>query len=176
MISLSQSTRVSNENLDLHKFPISFLERWKDLQFDGSIEALDLGVETMVSYATQWLESKTDEERKAALEELECASFATSLELRKTLAYIPGRLSIVPLEIGNFLFEAVSQFLLYTHNDIKWAILRGVKLLRKCCSDILEISDLSKEEIAYREWVTLYLFHHLIPYSNDVFYENMPHR
>ena len=141
---------------------IKFRNRWADLQFDGTIDLLNHGIETMTLYAKLALESKTVGERDAALEELECASFATSHELRKILAYIPGRFGKISFDAGALLFDAVSQFLLYTHNDIKWAIARGVGL-----TSVINNPNVTPEEVAYQEWVTPHIFHHLIPYMAE---------
>ena len=150
----------------------SFFCRWADIQFNGSLEAVDQGIEAMVDFARVIMENPDHNSTDDAIDDLECAAFATIRELRKILALYPKRIACLPFDGGLLLFCAVSQFFPFPSKTLQSAIVSGAELAENCSLDILNSSDLSEEEISYRIWITPRIICHLIPDASDDDLEN----
>ena len=125
-------------------------ERWADIQFDGTLEAIDQGIEAMVNLAKVALENQDRSIRENAMDDLEGAAYATTCELRKALALDSTRVAALCFDPGHLLCAAVGQYLPYLPNDVQKTIVAGAELAQKCILGVLSVNELSEVELRYR--------------------------
>lgn len=138
------------------------IDRWADIQFDGTLEAIDQGIEAMVNFAKGAMDNQYRSIRENAMDDLEAAAYATTRELREALALNPTRVAALCFDPGHLLCAAVGQYLPYLPNDVQKTIVAGAELAEKCTLGILNADELSEIELHYREWVIPYLTRHMI--------------
>lgn len=144
-----------------------YFNRWADIQFDGTLEAVDHGIEAMVYLAQLITQEQNPEIVECAAEELECTAYWTACNLRTILAFYPTRCTHLTFNPSHILNSAIGQYLPYLPKDALKAINLGVELATKC-TDTLPLQELSECERDYRTWVTPHLINHLV-FSGYIF-------
>jgi len=141
-----------------------FKSRWDMHVRQGILSRVDEGIAAMVSLSHQAMSSNGDE-RLEALDDLEAAAFATTLELQKLLAFKPGRRMQYPFDPGRLLVNAVRQYTVHFQASIRQAILDGAVQGRRCVLDDLKDEDVLPAERCYLEWVTVAIKRHLVLFN-----------
>lgn len=139
-----------------------FFGRWAHVQIDDTLEAIDQGIVALVGLSELVAANSRPDIREEALDDLECAAFATARELPKALALDPNRLAPPPFDAGQILVTAVSQYLAYVPNDAEKVIVAGTQLAGKCAIGLLSPFELSDIEHSYQMWAIPLLIRHLV--------------
>lgn len=158
--SLQTSINLSNENSKESCEEIYF-NRWADIQFDGTLEVIDHGIEAIVYLVKLGVDEQNPEVAESVTEEIECTAYWTACKLWTILALNPTNYAHLPFDLDRTLNSAVGQYLSYLPKNVSKAINAGTELAIKC-TDILPIHELSELELGYRTWVTPRLINHLI--------------
>lgn len=167
----SSKTLVEDDTYVQTSHLATCFDRWADAQWDGTLQAIDEGIEFMVSLSKAMAQSRPHDIREDAMDDLEAAAYAVTDELRKILALDPARVAILPFDPGRLLCKTVEQYLLYLPKGARQTITAGANLTCRCRLGVLEPDELSEAEFFYREWVTPHLMRHLIypwpPYAQE---------
>jgi hypothetical protein len=144
-----------------------YFNRWANLQLDGTIEALDDGIQGMVYCGQLLIDGQDVSSTESLLDDVEFGAYWTKCKLEEILALETGRCSYLPFDAGHLLSSAVGQYLLYLPQCMHKTIIEGVELANKCRGNLFQPDELSQFERDYREWVIPRLISHLIfdPYD-----------
>jgi hypothetical protein len=147
---------------EMDRCGLIYQNRWADIQFDGTLQAVDEGIEFMTQLTARAANSRVADVVEETLDDLEAAAFATALQLRRCLTLDAARPVHMSYEVACVLHTAVSQYSLYLPQDISMAILNGVALATTCRVGITPRNRLTDLERGYVEWVIPLLTRHLV--------------
>ena len=136
--------------------------RWANAQFDGTLEAVDRGVDAMIQLTAALNNAWGPEQVQETLDDLEGTAFATTREMCKVLALDLTRPVPPPFSAGNVLVEAVGQYIWFMPDAVIDAIRAGAELFLRTAHGTLFPKVLSEIDHDYAEWVAPRLMNHLI--------------
>jgi hypothetical protein len=142
------------------------LNRWADVQIDGSLQTIDQGIILMIRLAERIARASDASVVEAALDDLESAAYSTARAMRCPIALYPTRQAALPFDAGHVLSAAVDQFLPRSIQAVWQTIDAGAALAKRCAIATLPRDKLSELEIAYLDWATPRLIGHILPEAN----------
>ncbi len=148
-----------------------FWGRWADAQFDGTLEAVDRGIDAMIQLVAAFDIAEGVEQVQEVLDDLEGTAFATTREMCKVLALDLTRPVPPPFSASNVLVETVGQYIWFVPDVAIDAIRAGAELFLRAAYETLFPKALSEIDHDYAEWVTPRLMNHLIYQYLDEAYD-----
>lgn len=139
-----------------------YMNRWANLQIDGTIAAIDEGIGAMIQLAAVVTHGHVADGVEDPLDDLEGASLATTLKLRQAFTLHPRRTAHVLLDVPSFLVEAVGQYIANMHHAAADAIVAGARQAMSCGPHTLTSDALFEAERGYVEWVVPRVVSHLV--------------
>lgn len=143
------------------------LNRWADVQLDGSLQTIDQGIILMTRLAERIAQARESSVVETALDDLESAAYSTARAMRCPIALYPRRQTVLPFDAGHVLSAAVDQFLPRSIQAVWQTIDAGTTLAARCVIAALPRDKLSALEITYLDWATPRLISHILLEAND---------